>query len=81
MVCGSFTSSPSTASRIPPNGLSFSPVAVTTASASISAPEASRIPVGVRVSMVSVTTSAVPPRSARNRSPSGTRQSRWSHGS
>ena len=39
------------------------------------------MPVAVNGSMVSVTTDAWPLRSARNRSPSGTKQSRWSHGS
>ena len=39
------------------------------------------MPFGVNVSMVSVTIEAWPLRSARNRSPSGTKQSRWSHGS
>ena len=39
------------------------------------------MPVGVKVSMVSVTTEARPWRMARKRSPSGTKQTRWSHGS
>ena len=38
------------------------------------------MPFGVNVSMVSVTTSARPSRIVRKRSPSGTAQSRWSHG-
>ena len=38
------------------------------------------MPFGVNVSMVSVTIEAWPVRSARNRSPSGTTQNRWSHG-
>ena len=55
-------------------------MAVTMMSASSSSPEPSRMPVSVKVSMVSVTTEASPWRIAWNRSPSGTRQSRWSHG-
>ena len=39
------------------------------------------MPSAVKVSMVSVTMSALPLRSALNRSPSGTTHSRWSHGS
>ena len=50
-------------------------------SASISSPDVSRMPVSVKVSMVSVTIDAVPRRRALKRSPSGTRHSRWSHGS
>ena len=38
-------------------------------------------PVGVKVAIRSVTTSAAPSPIARNRSPSGTTHSRWSHGS
>ena len=38
------------------------------------------MPVSVNVSMRSVTTDASPLRIALNRSPSGTRQRRWSHG-
>ncbi len=38
------------------------------------------MPVSVNVSMVSVTISALPSASALNRSPSGTRHSRCSHG-
>ena len=65
---------------MPPNGRIFSPVAVTMMSASSSSPEVSRIPVLVNVSMVSVTTDACPRRIDLNRSPFGTKQSRWSHG-
>ena len=59
----------------------FSPVAVTITSASSSSPEASAIPSSVKVSMSSVTIEASPRWIALNRSPSGTRQTRWSHGS
>src|SRR3546814_4507917 len=45
-----------------------SPVAVTTMSAAISVPDASLIPVSVKVSIVSVTTEARPSRIATNRS-------------
>ena len=65
----------------PPISCTRSPVAVTTRSAGSSAPERSRIPVSVNVSMWSVTTLARPPRSASNRSSSGTMHRRWSHGS
>ena len=53
---------------------------MTTTSASSSSPEVSRRPVSVKVSTVSVTIEDVPALSDRNRSPSGTKQSRWSHG-
>ncbi len=56
-------------------------MAVTTTSAGSSAPEASRRPVGVNVSIRSVTTETEPARTAANRSPSNDRHSRWSHGS
>ena len=58
----------------------LSPVAVTMMSASICVLESSWIPVSVKRSMVSVTTSALPALIASNRSASGTRQTRWSHG-
>ena len=70
------TGSPSTVKATPPNRLRSNPVAVTTTSASISSPEDVRIPVAVNVSMVSVTTDALPSRMAVNRSPSGSRASR-----
>ena len=66
---------------MPPKASSCSPVAVTMMSASSSWPDVSRMPFGVNVSIVSVTIEACALRSARNRSPSGTKQSRWSHGS
>ena len=81
MVSGRRTSAPSTTIVMPPKASSERPVAVTTTSASSSAPDASRIPVEVKVSTWSVTTSARPSRMTWNRSPSGTRHSRWSHGS
>ena len=55
-------------------------MAVTTRSASSSAPDASLMPVSVNVSMWSVTIEARPLLSALKRSPSGTRHMRWSHG-
>ena len=58
----------------------FRPVAVTMRSASSSSPDSSACPVSVNVSMRSVTTDARPSLIASNRSPSGTRQRRWSHG-
>ena len=61
--------------------LSVIPVAVTTTSAGSSSPDETRTPLSVNVSMVSVTTSTLPSRMVRNRSPSGTRHSRWSQGS
>lgn len=65
---------------MPPSIWICSPVAVTMMSASSSSPEASRTPVSVKVSIWSVTTEAVPARSALKRSPSGTAHSRSSHG-
>jgi hypothetical protein len=38
------------------------------------------MPVGVKRSIVSVTIDALPAEMALNRSPSGTRHRRWSHG-
>ena len=58
----------------------FRPVAVTIRSASSSAPDSSRRPFSVNVSMRSVTTDARPLPIASKRSPSGTRHMRWSHG-
>ena len=49
-------------------------------SASSSSPDASLRPFSVNVSIWSVTIDALPCRIASNRSPSGTRQTRWSHG-
>ena len=49
-------------------------------SASSSSPDASLMPVGVNVSIVSVTTDALPDLIASNRSLFGTRHRRWSHG-
>ena len=63
-----------------PSGTRFSPVAVTTRSASSSAPDSSLSPVSVNVSIRSVTTDALPSQIAAKRSPSGTRHMRWSHG-
>ena len=60
-MSASATGRPSTDSAIPPIASRLSPVALTTTSASSSAPEASRIPVSVNVSIVSVITDAVPP--------------------
>ena len=71
---------PSMVISMPPRPSRFSPVAVTMMSASSSVPEASLSPVSVKVSMWSVTTEALPSLSALKRSPSGTRQTRWSHG-
>ena len=51
----------------------FSPVAVTMMSAGSSSPFVRRIPVGVNRSMVAVTISALPPRIAWKKSPSGHR--------
>ncbi len=80
-VSDSRTGSPSTLIGIPPNACTFSPVAVTTTSASSSRPDSSSTPRSVKVRIRSVTTAARPPRIALNRSPSGTAHSRWSHGS
>ncbi len=77
----SSTGLPSTLSRIDPNGTMFSPVAVTTMSASSSDPDASRRPFSVNVSMRSVTTVTRPDAIDSKRSPSGTRHMRWSQGS
>ena len=57
-----------------------SPVAVMTMSASSTSPDVSVIPVAVNVSIVSVTTEALPDLMALNRSLLGMRHSRWSHG-
>ena len=75
------TGAPSTLSSTPPKSLSCSPVAATTMSASSVLPDFSASPVGVKRAIWSVTTSALPLFSAKNRSASGTRQSRWSQGS
>ena len=75
------TGSPSTVGWMPPKSRSRRPVAVTTTSASSTLPELSRIPSGTKVSIVSVTTCARPRRTALKKSASGTKQSRWSHGS
>ena len=53
-----FTAAPSTVSSMPPNGCMFRPVAVTMMSASSSRPDASMMPVSVKVSIRSVTTEA-----------------------
>ena len=74
------TCSPSTATSISPSVTICSPVAVTITSASSVAPDSSWMPVSVTVRMRSVTTDAEPLRIAANRSPSGTRHRRWSHG-
>src|SRR5581483_9959334 len=71
---------PSTTSWMPPIASMFSPVAVTMTSAGSSWPDSSCRPVSVIVVMRSVTIDAAPELTAWNRSPSGTRQSRWSHG-
>ena len=63
-----------------PSRLSLRPVATTTMSAPSVAPDARRMPSSTKRSIVSVTTDARPARMAPNRSPSGTRQTRWSHG-
>jgi hypothetical protein len=60
--------------------VSVSPVAVTMMSAGNSLPEVNAMPSGVKRSIVSVTISASPLRMVSNRSASGTRQMRWSHG-
>ncbi len=75
------TARPSTVSSIPPNATSRRPVAVTMMSASSERPEDNDTPDDVNREIRSVTTSALPERNARNRSASGTRHSRWSHGS
>ena len=80
MVSAIATSLPSTVSRMPPRASSRSPVAVTTMSASSSAPDLSLIPVSVNSAIWSVTTSARPLRMAAKKSPSGARHMRWSHG-
>ncbi len=49
-------------------------------SAASSSPDASRRPVGVNVAIWSVAIDTLPARMDRNRSPSGTRHIRWSHG-
>jgi hypothetical protein len=79
-VFGMSTGLPSTRRVSPPIGIRFSPVAVTMTSAGSSVPDVSRIPCSVNVSMVSVTTDARPSLIDRNRSPSGIRHIRWSHG-
>ena len=76
IVSGSSTSRPSTAKRMPPIASRFRPVAVTTTSASSSAPDRSLIPFSVKVSIWSVATDARPSRITRNRSPLGTRHMR-----
>ncbi len=68
--------SPSTVNSMFPSVTSWSPVAVTTMSASRASPESRRMPVSVNVSMVSVTTDAAPARIAAKKSPSGTRHKR-----
>ncbi len=65
---------------MPPRGSNRSPVAVTTMSASSSAPDSSRMPVSVNSAISSVTTSARPLLMAAKKSPSGARHIRWSHG-
>ena len=66
---------------MPPMSSSSSPVAVTMTSASTSSPPLEqRRRRAVNRSMRSVTTDARPSLIAANRSPSGTTQSRWSHG-
>ena len=59
----------------------FDPVALTTMSASRCSPDSSSTPFSVNVAIRPVTIDVVPLRRVRNRSPSGTRHSRWSHGS
>ena len=71
---------PSWLKRTPLSNCSSSPVAVTMMSAGNSLPDDSRIPVGVNRSIVPVSTDASPRLIASNRSASGTRHSRWSHG-
>ncbi len=71
---------PSTETSIPPKTSRLSPVAVTMTSAFSSRPEVSFSPFSVKVSIWSVTTSALPERSALKRSPPGTRQTRSSQG-
>jgi hypothetical protein len=66
---------------MPPTANTFRPVAVTMMSAASSSPEARRRPFGVKRSMRSVTMDARPLCNALNRSPSGTKHMRWSHGS
>lgn len=80
MVFGSSTARPSTISSMPPNASSRNPVAVTTTSAGGVSPDSSRSPDDVNSAIRSVTTDARPDRIAANRSPSGTRHNRWSHG-
>ena len=80
MVFAQSIGAPSTVTFRPPSTCKVRPVAVTIRSASISAPEASFKPVWVNDSMVSVTTDARPAFIALNRSPSGTRHRRCSHG-
>ena len=65
---------------MPPSASRFRPVAVTIRSASSSCPDASFSPVSVNVSIWSVAIEALPSEIAPNRTPSGTRQTRWSHG-
>ena len=74
------TGEPSTVNATSPKTERLNPVAVTTMSAGISSPELTLIPCSVNVSMVSVTTEALPSRSAANRSPSGTMAMRCCHG-
>ena len=75
------TGRPSTVNRMPPSIWMLSPVAVTTMSAFSSRPDVSRMPVRVKVSIRSVTIEALPLDMALKMSPSGTMQTRWSHGS
>ena len=72
--------SPSTDTCMSPSASTSRPVAATTTSASISSPDARRMPCSVNVSITPVTTSARPDEMARNRSPPGTTHMRWSHG-
>ncbi len=80
MVSRRAAGTPSTVTAAPPKATTLRPVAVTTMSAGSVAPEVRRIPSGRKRSMVSVTIEADPREMALKRSPSGTTQTRWSHG-
>ena len=78
--CEKSTAAPSTVKGMSPNTARLNPVAVTTMSASITAPDDSRTPVAVNSSILSVSTDAVPSRMASKKSPSGTNAMRCCHG-
>ena len=79
-ACETSTGSPSTVNGMSPSALRLNPVAETTMSASSSSPDEVRMPVSVKVSMVSVTTEARPSLIAVKMSPSGTTAIRCCHG-